>query len=510
LSSRDASISEIVTSGDENALRAQLARGTDVNQANRGGQTPLILAIVSGHLRLLRLLLDAGADPLLQDNTGLNAIEWANRKGLPYIAKILSGRSQGTLVDQPGSRLRDEPPKKFAERAAATPGVTEPTRGKSLSPDEKSRRWIAGLKQRLDEKASRESTLPDVSAPTSTSPTDRLVAQVEAPAEQIAAPSPPQRFTEPTAPVWPPERAAQTTEDKPLSPPQRFTEPTAPVSSPARAAQTTEDKPTWPPQRFTEPTAPVSPTPRAGQTTEDKPTSPPDQALQSRETSVVADRIVQQESIELSISKLEEMKAIEAASSEATATSSSQTSSLPSLGRKRCPQCNTIYNSDLLAYCAYHIVALVDIDAPVAVPQERDRKTLLLWILIMLTFAGAVFTAYLVFSPLNEVDKKISTPAFGQTERSVHKGIPVVSGGMKTKVMDLPAAETTSNIAAKRETVVVRVMVDRTGHVYAATSSHEDETLRRAALEAARKATFSVEKLRAREIEGTISYTFNP
>src|SRR5688500_15764390 len=89
LSFRSLSLLQAVTSRDEGSVKALLSEGADVNARNNSGQTPLILAIVSGQDHLLRLLLEAGANPLLRDHTQLNAIDWAERKGRSDLPQIL-------------------------------------------------------------------------------------------------------------------------------------------------------------------------------------------------------------------------------------------------------------------------------------------------------------------------------------------------------------------------------------------------------------------------------------
>ena len=56
----------------------------------------------------------------------------------------------------------------------------------------------------------------------------------------------------------------------------------------------------------------------------------------------------------------------------------------------------------------------------------------------------------------------------------------------------------------------VRVKLDKSGKVYWARAEGGNEALRSAATEAATQSTFSADKLRTRETEGTISYTFTP
>jgi hypothetical protein len=136
-------LTNAVTSGDEGAVAALLAEGADVNETTGGGQTALILAVIFGRTNLVQLLVNSGADPQLRDQLGLNAIDWAERRGSSEALAIL------TKTPQPIS----PPTVEITQSARAeTPPPTPETETKSkLSDDEKSRRWLAGLKQRLDE-----------------------------------------------------------------------------------------------------------------------------------------------------------------------------------------------------------------------------------------------------------------------------------------------------------------------------------------------------------------------
>ena len=84
------SLTGAVTDGDIEAVRTLLAAGSDVNRPTSGGQTPLILAIVFRRIKILSLLLEAGADPQLRDGLGLNAVDWAERKGFAEGVKLLT------------------------------------------------------------------------------------------------------------------------------------------------------------------------------------------------------------------------------------------------------------------------------------------------------------------------------------------------------------------------------------------------------------------------------------
>ncbi|MGI9165355.1 MAG: TonB family protein [Pyrinomonadaceae bacterium] len=153
----DILLTRAVTDGDTTAVRALLAAGSDVNTTS-GGQTPLILAIAFRRIQILKLLLEAGADPHLRDSLGLNAIDWAERRGFAEGVKLFAesqtgkreiptdaSRTNPTILDKSAPRQMDE---------QNLPIPRESTQ--EVHSDEKSRRWIAGLKQRIDEIESRK------------------------------------------------------------------------------------------------------------------------------------------------------------------------------------------------------------------------------------------------------------------------------------------------------------------------------------------------------------------
>lgn len=382
---QDPSLNEVVTSGNASAARVLLSAGADANQTNSGGQTPLILSIIAGHTQLIPLLLEAGANPHLRDGTGLNAIEWAERKGLPDVARLLANPSQATSNSAtPPSHVPEQ-----GRRTASNGG------GKSTSADEKSRKWLAGLKQRLDERANR---LPAISDEAGAQKMDKAQAHLKPPDD---------------------------TEDPVPAPRIPVAEPSAGL---VKASTSTNPK------------------------------------------------------------------------VPGTRTSSS---------RKRCPQCNTYYNSELLAYCAYDTVALVDADEPIVVPPSKNRMTPLLWLLVLLVLGGAVGLAYLLVSPLYDDNRQNEQPsALALRGSGPGKGIPIAGGDLRGKVLAMPEAQTSSMVNGQTAVVTVRVKVDKTGHVISALTTGGEDPFQRAALEAARKAVFSVPQLRGRAAEGTITYTF--
>ena len=127
-------LTNAVTAGDESAVSALLAEGADVNESTSGGQTPLILAVIFGHTHIVQQLVQAGADPEQRDNLGLNAIEWAQRRGLAEALDILTNTPRAST---PPSRIliNLEPPEATRESESR----------ETVSDAEKSRRWISGF-----------------------------------------------------------------------------------------------------------------------------------------------------------------------------------------------------------------------------------------------------------------------------------------------------------------------------------------------------------------------------
>ena len=378
--SSSVSLTNAVTSGDERAVSALIAKGVDVNESTSGGQTALILAVIFGHTHLVKLLVNSGADPQLRDNLGLNAIEWAKRRGSTQALEILTNPPRPTP-----KRVVEEQRKPVVEAPPARP---EAETKDTLSEDEKSRRWLTGLRQRLDEQEMRRNA--------------------SRPQQPIIHPPPVQQ----RPPVQPPP--AQTT--KPPEPPK----PSHPVKG-----------------RVLEP--PAETPPATGK-------------------------------------------------------------------RKRCPKCNAIYSGDLVAYCAHHIVPLVDADEPIISTPPKPNPPLF-WIMVVITLTGSIVVGSLITTYFYKSNQAAARSAAQGT--NVQKGFPELGGELVGKAVSLPEAECPLNGPEPvTGTVTVRVMVDKNGQVYWARGSGGDWLMRGASTEAAMKSTFSPEKLRGRETEGTITDTF--
>ena len=401
-------LTNAVTSGDEQAVSALLANGADVNGTTSGGQTALILAVIFGHTNLVKLLMKAGADPQLRDNLGLNAVEWAQRRGLTEMLAVLKNGPQSST---PPRRLvipLEEPGKVAPEKPAAK-GNNEEAK-ETVSEAEKSQRWLAGLKQRLHEQELRRLNRNEPTAE---------------PAQAVETEQPPLMTVE--------TRKAPVTETpKPPVPPVVETPKPAPEPEP-------------PPRAVTPPPRILTPPPAAS----------------------------------------------------------------PSGKRKRCPQCNAIYNSDLVAYCAHHIVPLVDADEPIPTEPPKSNPPMF-WILLIATLTGSIVLGSLITTYIYKTRQAAARTAAEQ-HRPVQKGTPELGGDLVGKAVSLPEAECpVKGPEPVSGTVMVRIMVDRKGQVYWARGSGGDWLMRGAATEAAMKSTFAPEKLRGRETEGTITYTFKP
>lgn len=446
-------LTQAVTSGDADAVSTVLANGADVNERTGGGQTALILATIFGHTHLIPLLLDAGADPLLRDNLGLNAVDWAQRRGATEVIDVLAGKP----VQTPTIFATKAPPPAIPE----TTRPPQPTRSlnleteqpRSVSEEERSRRWITGLKQRIAEQSHTE--IPE--GPNIFRPQRELIAEAQ------------RRFLE-SGREPQPEIPALPQEPQPDSPAPAVPQPEIPALPP----DPEPDLPSLPP----EPELPGE-TPKP-----ELPGKPPQPELPGEPP--VQEPVM------------------------ASGITAEKTPPRPS-NRKRCPQCNAIYNSDLIAYCVHHVVPLVDADAPPIISEPQKTSHTMFWVLIAITLTGSIIAGSLFTSYFYTSETPTQQAAAPPAPVPVQKGRPRLDGELEGKAVSLPIAESPlKGQEAIPGVVSVRVVIDKSGKVKEAQASGGDWLLRGAASEAALKSTFAPEKLRGRETEGRIIYTFDP
>jgi ankyrin repeat protein len=80
-------------------VEALLARGAEVDAADRWHSTPLICAATSGHVEVMKRLLDAGADPIARISDGRTALNLSVRSGKPEPLALLL--DAGADLDSP-------------------------------------------------------------------------------------------------------------------------------------------------------------------------------------------------------------------------------------------------------------------------------------------------------------------------------------------------------------------------------------------------------------------------
>ena len=76
-------------------VRRVVETGIDVNHVNNLGWTALLEAVILGdggraHQEIVRILLDAGADPSIADGDGVTALQHAEQRGYREVVRILT------------------------------------------------------------------------------------------------------------------------------------------------------------------------------------------------------------------------------------------------------------------------------------------------------------------------------------------------------------------------------------------------------------------------------------
>ena len=503
-------LTQAITSGDASEVAALLANGADVNERTSGGQTPLILATIFGHAHLIPLLLNAGADPQLRDNLGLNAVDWAQRRGATEVIEVL------TNSPRRGTYTRTEAPRVSAPARGAAPLEREVEKPKAISAAEKSQRWLAGLKQRIAEQQERiaeqqertpEPQTPPPLEPPSPLPSSGPLASLPESGIENAGPrtTPIEAAVDDSASIVTPELEPQTepqfvssppvqTQPQSVSSPRLQTEPQSRSSSELE----TEPQPLLPSAETLAP-VPASAIENAKTRTTPIEAAPNRTAFTRTAEEEALPRTSQQETVAL------------------PRTSEQEEVAQPRTGRrKRCPRCNAIYHSDLVAYCAHHVVPLIDEDEAPIISEPPKNSNVLFWLIIIITLTGSVaigsiFTA--LFYTTNKRPAQVATSPSG----AVQKGAPTVGPELDGKVVSLPVAECPLNgqeaIPGK---VQVRVVIDKSGQVTSARASGGDWLLRGAASEAAMKSTFSAgfaigwPALQANALENSCMFTTTP
>ncbi|WP_374326935.1 sigma-70 family RNA polymerase sigma factor [Azonexus sp.] len=91
-------------SGVETAIKLHIRRGDDLDARDGSGSTPLILAAGRRRKGTVRLLLDAGANPKLADQSGMDALAHAVKGGCPETIAVLSEAVERLAALEPSSK----------------------------------------------------------------------------------------------------------------------------------------------------------------------------------------------------------------------------------------------------------------------------------------------------------------------------------------------------------------------------------------------------------------------
>jgi uncharacterized protein len=75
--------------------RLMLEHHAYINAESPNGSTPLMMAAHYGHETVVKLLLEEGADPLVRNEQGLTAIDFAHRAGRRAVAEVIGAFVRG-------------------------------------------------------------------------------------------------------------------------------------------------------------------------------------------------------------------------------------------------------------------------------------------------------------------------------------------------------------------------------------------------------------------------------
>ncbi len=99
-----------VANGVENAIKVHIAKGDDLNARDDAGNTPLMIAARKKQTNACRLLLENGANPLLLDLEGKDAIKIASDAGCGETAALIQSFVPVPVAAQPMEQVPDLPP----------------------------------------------------------------------------------------------------------------------------------------------------------------------------------------------------------------------------------------------------------------------------------------------------------------------------------------------------------------------------------------------------------------
>ena len=516
------SLIRAVSNGDADGVKSLLAGGVSVDQKGRGGHTPLMVAAIFGHVEIARLLIDAGAELSLEDNLGMTAKQWAERRGSKGVAELLSKASREKARPNPKNtkqqpQSQSEPGISDTEAEHVQSATGDPAVAATEQQSQKVEPEIPVVNQPL-EAASVEVSKPPTEPRSARAPDNVrflkfhkqiMAAQQRREAEQarreeqkrrernrrpeeeeLAAWSLMARTPEQNEPVATAEQEASSA----VAPPSEENDATWPVPSSTSSDYVESDSPktdlTLPQQRQSDQYIRIAATINHLNSLEPKPMPMP-AALGSNDIDATLERV-------------------------SVPVAHSTDKSKPAV--LRCPKCSAAFDNLLLKYCPYDATSLVSAGDSLFSYSTQDRSRQTLWALVAIIAVLGATLGYLV-NNYRSTQTEPTVPAASQpqaeepaTENTARKNSPVIGGALSGTEVDVPEPEYPASARADgvSGTVTVRVQVNQRGRVIRARSSAGDSRLRAAAVEAAQKATFSPDKLVVgeRAVSGTITYNF--
>lgn len=87
--SKKKQLTKAATRGDASFVQFLISTGTNVNTRDKSGNTGLMISSSTGNVVLVNLFLENGANPLLRNNRGQNAVDQALQNEHDNVAKII-------------------------------------------------------------------------------------------------------------------------------------------------------------------------------------------------------------------------------------------------------------------------------------------------------------------------------------------------------------------------------------------------------------------------------------
>ena len=98
-----------IRAGASDLVRFHLRRGGDINRQDDNGTSLLMFAAVRGRAEICQILLDAGADPVLKNHQGQDALDLADTAGHDTVKAILRAAIATRVPDLNSQAVSDEP-----------------------------------------------------------------------------------------------------------------------------------------------------------------------------------------------------------------------------------------------------------------------------------------------------------------------------------------------------------------------------------------------------------------